>query len=198
MYVSSIDTNGAWVQINRFPRQTDLEIKTQYENNSNTNAYTDSEKTKLTGIETGADVTANHSEILGDGTVGRVLRLTQIQITDGVDANSIRVDTNIGNGAGWNGLSGNSVNNLAKGGSSGIFSLDVNGYGLSLDVTGNAVAAFATVTSVQDTGLTAYARVYSNNVQLWLYKSGTVQDLTSYVDTVSGTIYIHVFYITDS
>lgn len=197
MYVSSIDTNGAWVQINRFPLQTDLEIKTQYENNTDTNAFTDSEKSKLSGVETGADVTADHSEILGDGTAGRVLRLTQIQISDGVDANSIRVETNIGNGAGWNGLTGDSVNNLTKGGSSGIFSLDVNGYGLSLDVTGNAVAAFATVTNVGDTGLTAYARVYSNNVQLWLYKSGIVQDLTSYVDTISSIIYIHVFYITD-
>ena len=33
------------------------EIKTAYENNSNTNAYTDAEKTKLSNIETSADVT---------------------------------------------------------------------------------------------------------------------------------------------
>jgi len=37
--------------------QTDAEIKTAYENNSNTNAYTDAEKSKLAGIESGADVT---------------------------------------------------------------------------------------------------------------------------------------------
>lgn len=36
--------------------QTDAEIKTQYENNANTNVFTDSEKTKLTGIEAGAEV----------------------------------------------------------------------------------------------------------------------------------------------
>ena len=37
--------------------QTDAEIKTAYENNSDTNAFTDAEKTKLTNIEASADVT---------------------------------------------------------------------------------------------------------------------------------------------
>ena len=36
--------------------QTDAEIKTAYENNANTNAFTDAEQTKLSGIETGAEV----------------------------------------------------------------------------------------------------------------------------------------------
>ena len=38
-------------------------IKTQYESNSNTNAYTDAEKTKLTGIETGATADQTAAEI---------------------------------------------------------------------------------------------------------------------------------------
>ena len=38
-------------------------IKTQYESNSNTNAYTDAEKTKLTGIETGATADQTGAEI---------------------------------------------------------------------------------------------------------------------------------------
>lgn len=37
--------------------QTGAEIKTAYEGESNTNAFTDAEQTKLTGIATGADVT---------------------------------------------------------------------------------------------------------------------------------------------
>ena len=37
--------------------QTDAEIKTAYENNSDTNAFTDAEKSKLTEIEASADVT---------------------------------------------------------------------------------------------------------------------------------------------
>ena len=43
--------------------QTDAEIKTAYENNSDTNAYTDTEKTKLSGIATSANnyTHPNHS-----------------------------------------------------------------------------------------------------------------------------------------
>ena len=41
--------------------QSNSEIKTAYEANSNTNAFTDAEKTKLTGISTGADVTSSNS-----------------------------------------------------------------------------------------------------------------------------------------
>jgi hypothetical protein len=39
--------------------QTATEIKTAYESNSNTNAFTDAEKTKLSGIATGAEVNVN-------------------------------------------------------------------------------------------------------------------------------------------
>ena len=41
-------SGSAWVDINQL---TDGEIKTAYENNSNTNAYTDAEKTKLSGLQ---------------------------------------------------------------------------------------------------------------------------------------------------
>lgn len=43
--------------------QTDAEIKTAYENNADTNAFTDAEKTKLSGIETGAEVNDTKSEL---------------------------------------------------------------------------------------------------------------------------------------
>lgn len=42
---------------------TDAEIKTQYENNANTNAFTDTEKTKLSGIETNATTDQTDNEI---------------------------------------------------------------------------------------------------------------------------------------
>ena len=48
--------------------QTDAEIKTAYENNANTNAFTDAEQTKLTGIAAGA---TNNTGALADlDTVG--------------------------------------------------------------------------------------------------------------------------------
>lgn len=60
--------------------QTDAEIKTAYENNSDTNAFTDALQTKLNGIEASADVTDTANvvaaltagtaiSIAGDGTV---------------------------------------------------------------------------------------------------------------------------------
>jgi hypothetical protein len=45
------------------PNQTDSEIKTQYENNADTNAFTDAEQTKLAGIEAGAEVNQTDAEI---------------------------------------------------------------------------------------------------------------------------------------
>lgn len=47
-------SGSTWADVNQM---TDGEIKAAYENNSNTNAYTDAEKTKLSGIEASADVT---------------------------------------------------------------------------------------------------------------------------------------------
>jgi hypothetical protein len=43
--------------------QTDAEIKTAYENNADTNAFTDAEKNKLSGIETGATADQTDAEI---------------------------------------------------------------------------------------------------------------------------------------
>ena len=55
---------------------TGAELKTAYENESDTNAYTDSEKTKLGGVETGADVTADaitDDYLLTAGRIGNPL-----------------------------------------------------------------------------------------------------------------------------
>lgn len=45
------------------PGMTDAAVKTAYENNADTNAFTDAEKTKLTGIETGATADMTGAEI---------------------------------------------------------------------------------------------------------------------------------------
>lgn len=51
------------IETNATADQTDAEIKTAYENNSDTNAFTDAEQTKLSGIETGATADQTDSEI---------------------------------------------------------------------------------------------------------------------------------------
>lgn len=50
--ITKLDGVEAGAEVN----QTDTEIKTQYENNANTNAFTDADATKLDGIEPGAEV----------------------------------------------------------------------------------------------------------------------------------------------
>lgn len=49
---TKLDGISAGAEVN----QSDAGIKTQYENNADTNAFTDAEQTKLTGIATGAEV----------------------------------------------------------------------------------------------------------------------------------------------
>ncbi len=50
------DINGEWVDNGATGGETAASIKQKYESNPDTNAFTDSEKTKLSGIETGAEV----------------------------------------------------------------------------------------------------------------------------------------------
>ena len=51
------------IESNATADQTDAEIKTAYENNSDTNAFTDAEKTKLSGVEASATADQTASEI---------------------------------------------------------------------------------------------------------------------------------------
>ena len=61
-YQSAADkTKLDGIESNATTDQTGAEIKTAYEGEANTNAFTDAEKTKLSGIATGADVTSSNS-----------------------------------------------------------------------------------------------------------------------------------------
>jgi hypothetical protein len=69
--------------------QSDAEIKTAYENNADTNAFTDAEQSKLSGIETGADVTdaANVETAIEAITFSSVAGATgdEVMIVDATD-----------------------------------------------------------------------------------------------------------------
>ena len=61
-----LDTDGSkldGIETGATADQTDAEIKTAYENNADTNAFTDAEQTKLSGIETGATADQTGAEI---------------------------------------------------------------------------------------------------------------------------------------
>ncbi len=62
----NVATDGAkldGIEASATADQTDAEIKTAYENNSDTNAFTDALQTKLNGIETGATADQTQSDI---------------------------------------------------------------------------------------------------------------------------------------
>ena len=94
--------------------QTGAEIKTAYESQSNTNAFTDAEKTKLSGIEASADVTdttnvvaaltaGSDINIAGDGTISYtgasdVVSDTTPQLGGNLDGNGYSINLKTGQG----------------------------------------------------------------------------------------------------
>lgn len=69
-------------------------IKTAYEGQANTNAYTDAEKTKVAGVETGATADQTDAEILAavQSESGRTLATDGTKL-DGIEANADVTDT---------------------------------------------------------------------------------------------------------
>lgn len=93
--------------------QTDSEIKTAYENNADTNAFTDSEESKLAGIESGATADQTDAEIrstslqtIGSPTYTTIQELQNIFHSAGIfsgghitDAGSGQIEVSAGTGA---------------------------------------------------------------------------------------------------
>lgn len=94
--------------------QTDAEIKTAYENNSDTNAFTDAEKTKLSGVATGAEVNQNafttiavagQSDIVADGKTDTLTFAGggNVTITTDASTDTITISSSGGGGGGGSG-----------------------------------------------------------------------------------------------
>jgi len=85
----NVSTDGAKldnIEANATADQTDAEIKTAYENNADTNAFTDAEKSKLSGIEASADVT-DTANVTAAGALmdSEVTNLAQVKAFDSSD-----------------------------------------------------------------------------------------------------------------
>jgi len=84
--VSADGTKLDGIEDNATADQTGAEIKSAYEAEADTNAFTDDEKTKLTGIETGADVTdATNVAAAGALMDSEVTNLAQVKAFDSAD-----------------------------------------------------------------------------------------------------------------
>jgi hypothetical protein len=82
-------TDTEWVpQQGETTEETPASIKSKYESNANTNAYTDAEKTKLSGIAAGAEVNQNAfaSVKVGTNTVSANSKTAQVELaaSDGI------------------------------------------------------------------------------------------------------------------
>ena len=133
----------------------------------------------------------------GDATAGRTLRGSRIQIKNGSNAATLKctVDSR------WNGESIAEVDNIAKGATTGGFTLNAGGDTLIIEaagLTGNVVYAFCILQyNVSGTDLTIEAIAYINDIKLGAYnsKTGAVLDMTILVDT--GQMNIDIFHIND-
>lgn len=106
-FMSAVDkTKLDGVESGATADQTDAEIKTAYENNANTNAFTDAEQAKLTGIESGATTDQSASEV--PFSPGGTITSTNVQ--DAIDELDTTVNalpggtvTSVGSGVGLSG-----------------------------------------------------------------------------------------------
>jgi|DEB0MinimDraft_4_1074332.scaffolds.fasta_scaffold01877_5 hypothetical protein len=107
-FTSSDNTKLDGIEDNATADQTVAEIKTAYESNADTNAYTDAEKTKLSGIATGAEVNVNADwdAVSGDAqilnkpttiTSAEQTKLGHISVTQAVDLDTMESDITTNN-----------------------------------------------------------------------------------------------------
>ncbi len=136
--------------------------------------------------------------IEGDTTGGRVRRASYITIANGSNANTLKCTlTNR-----WNGDTIAETDNVAKGATTGNFTLDAGGTHLTIEaagLSGNVVNAIANVIhNASNTIISNWTEVVSNDIeiQLKLITTGAAQDITVLVDT--GSVLLDVLYITDA
>lgn len=155
-------------------------------------------------IETvlGTNITAGPTSIQdavrGDGTKGRKLRVIQVIIANGSNASTLKctvVDK-------WNGDTIAETDNVAKGATTGNFTLDATGQNLKIEaagLSGNVLMALGVI-HLNESGVALNVSIVaiSNDIQMTARHTttGAAQDMTVLVDT--GTFSLNILYITDA
>ena len=136
--------------------------------------------------------------IKGDTTTGRVLRLARLTIDDGTNASTLKCTlANL-----WNGDTIAATDNVAKGATTGNFTLDAAGTVLTVEaagLSGNCIAVLSAAIARNASNIShpfCDAVVATNDIQMTFRQSQeiAVLDLTSMVDT--GQVDIILAYIT--
>uniref|UniRef100_A0A6H1ZKS8 Uncharacterized protein n=1 Tax=viral metagenome TaxID=1070528 RepID=A0A6H1ZKS8_9ZZZZ len=142
---------------------------------------------------------ADASAILGDATAGRRLRQVQLTIDNGTNANTLKCTV----ASLWSGDAIGTTDNVAKGATTGNFTLDAAGEYLIIEkagLSGNVVMAQGTLASNPGgTAATLDCLDTANDIKLALRNSAasTLLDLTALVD-VGAPIEIYILYLTDA
>lgn len=136
--------------------------------------------------------------IKGDGTAGRVLRISHIIIDNGTTGVGLKCTTT----SVWNGDANSEQDNIAKGATTGVWTLSANGTSLTLLNTGLqgdcvAVLGYFFVDQRCGTDITFVALASSGLFLICRQALGGVGlDLTTLVDT--GVIAFYVVYLTSA
>jgi hypothetical protein len=143
------------------------------------------------------DLPARH-ELSGDGTRGRILRESELTLADGTGADTLKCTL----ASVWNGDAIAETDNVAKGATTGNFTLSADGTTLTVEaagLSGNCVMSFP-AKSFNSAGpfLDCDVRAATNDIQVILRNptSGAGQDLCGHVD--NGTVKILILYITSA
>jgi hypothetical protein len=146
-----------------------------------------------------AAINANWEYVIsGDGTGGRVFRLSSLKVEDGTAADSIKCTmTSI-----WNGTTLAVEDNLADSGDTGNFNLSADGSTITVEAAafaGNVVACLGTCMykNSSDSALDVCAVASSNNMVI-TYKvpgTGAVYDLPTGL-TSGEEVTVYIFYVT--
>lgn len=169
-------------------------------------------KVTITAPATGSTLTINEGKTLtvsstfntkdalsGDGVAGRILRQFRLNILNGTNASTIKVDA----AALFNGDTIPQENNLAAGGNTGNFALSANGSVLTINATGVAgdFVAVLSITIYENDSQTLIAiasDITGTNAMLSFTNAstGAPVNLTTLVDT--GGIYLKITYLTSA
>jgi hypothetical protein len=136
--------------------------------------------------------------IKADGTQGRVLRLSELTIEDGTAADSAKCTL----ASVWNGDAIAATDNVAKGATTGNFTLNAGGDELIIEttgITGNTIMAFP-AKSYNSAGpmLDCDVRASANDIKIVLRNptSSAAQDICGHVN--NGSIKILILYLTSA
>jgi len=158
--------------------------------------------TGLASLPSGAGVIpdANLKKyLIGDSTAGRLLKSARLIIEDGTSADTIKCTlVSI-----FNGDAISVTDNVAKGATTGSFTLNAGGTRLTIEaagLTGNAVGIMSSEIAFNTSALNfyPYTTIVSNDIVLdaYVFNGSSTVDLTT---IASGKeIYVHVCYVTSA